>query len=173
MACFVYGIIDSIAALREHQLCAGMENVMNENSVDEGNRTVADIMTARVIFIREEDNLTSISKGMDRYHLRHLPVVSEGKLMGIVSHRDLLRLAVGSFEADTPEGKAKQQAVNENTFVAAIMTRDPVTVTPGTSIKDAAKIIVESKFGCLPVVEEDNILVGIVTEHDFVKLLAE
>jgi CBS domain-containing protein len=53
------------------------------------------------------------------------------------------------------------------------MTRDPDTVSPDTPVWEAAKIIVESKFGCLPVVNEDGYLVGIVTEHDFVKTIAE
>ncbi len=134
--------------------------------------TVADIMTKRVIYLREEDNLTIISEGMERYNLRHLPVVSEDKLIGIISHRDLLRLAVSSIEANTPEGKARQETLNENTFVATVMTRNPVTVTPNTPIWGAARIIVDSKFGCLPVIDEDCRLVGIVTEHDFLKTLA-
>ncbi len=134
--------------------------------------TVADIMTRRVIYLREEDNLTIISKGMERYNLRHLPVVSDDKLMGIVTHRDLLRLALSSLETSTPEGKIKQEMLDEGTFVATIMTRDPLTVSPDTPIWKAAKIILENKFGCLPVVEEDGKLVGIVTEHDFLKTLA-
>ncbi len=134
--------------------------------------TVADIMTKRVIYLREEDNLTIIAKGMERYNLRHLPVVSEDNLMGIVTHRDLLRLAVSSIETNTPEGKIKQETLDESTFVATVMTRDPVTVSPDTPIWEAARIIIDNKFGCLPVVDEDCKLVGIVTEHDFLKTLA-
>ena len=149
-----------------------MEADMNEKRNMEVPITVANIMTERVIYLREEDNLAIISKGMERYNLRHLPVVSNDKLKGIISHRDLLRLAVSSIEAGTHEGKAKQDTFDENTFVAAVMTRDPVTVSPDTPIWEAAKIIVESKFGCLPVVDENRNLVGIVTEHDFVKTIA-
>ncbi len=133
--------------------------------------TVADIMTERVIYLREEDNLTIISEGMQRYHLRHLPVVSGDRLIGIISHRDLLRLAVSSIEVNTPEGKVRQETIDKKTFVATVMTRDPVTVSPDTPIWEAAEIIVNNKFGCLPVVDEDSNLVGIVTEHDFVKTL--
>ncbi|MCP4600446.1 MAG: CBS domain-containing protein [Proteobacteria bacterium] len=142
---------------------------MNTDREREVTNTVADIMTERVIYVREEDNLTIISKGMERYNLRHLPVVSNDKLLGLISHRDLLRLAVSSIETDTPEGKARQERFDENTFVATVMTRDPVTVSPDTPIREAAKIIVDNKFGCLPVIDEDCKLVGIVTEHDFLK----
>ncbi len=145
---------------------------MNTDRKSEFAGTVADIMTKRVIYIREEDNLTIISKGMERYNLRHLPVVSNDNLLGIISHRDLLRLAVSSIEANTPEGKARQETLDENTFVVTVMTRDPVTVSPDTPIWKAAKIIVDNKFGCLPVIDEDYKIVGIVTEHDFLKTLA-
>ena len=134
--------------------------------------TVADIMTTGVIYLREEDNLAIISKGMERYNLRHLPVVSDNKLIGIVTHRDLLRLAVSSVELDTPEGKNRQEKLDEGTFVATIMTRDPITVGPDTPIWEAVRIIIDNKFGCLPVVDEDGKLMGIVTEHDFLKTLA-
>jgi CBS domain-containing membrane protein len=149
------------------------EASMNEDRNTEVPITVANIMTERVIYLREEDNLGIISKGMERYNLRHLPVVSNDKLVGIISHRDLLRLAVSSIEAGTLTGQAKQDAFDESTFVASVMTRDPVSVSPDTPIWEAAKIIVESKFGCLPVVDEDHNLVGIVTEHDFVKTIAQ
>ncbi len=145
---------------------------MNTEREEEVAITVADIMSERVIYLREEDNLAIVSKGMDRYNLRHLPVVSDDKIVGIISHRDLLRLAVSSIEADTPKGLSKQKALDENTFVASVMTRDPVTVSPDTPIWEAAKIIIDNKFGCLPVVDEDCKLVGIVTEHDFLKTLA-
>ncbi len=146
---------------------------MNTDSEKEVPITIADIMTEDIVCLREDDNITTISEGMDRYNLRHLLVVREENLVGIVSHRDLLRLAVSSLEANTPEGRAKQDSLNQNTLVAAVMTRDPVTVRPDTPIWEAAKIMVESKFGCLPVVDRDDNVAGIVTEHDFLKILAQ
>ncbi|MCP4602347.1 MAG: CBS domain-containing protein [Proteobacteria bacterium] len=135
-------------------------------------KTVEDIMVKRVIYLREEDNLSIIAKGMDRYNLRHLPVVTDDKLIGLVSHRDLLRLAVSSQLANTPEGQSRQKRLNENTFVAEVMTRNPTVVSPELPIGQAARIMIDNKFGCLPVVDENEKLVGIITEHDLLKLLA-
>ena len=76
-------------------------------------KVVAEIMTKRVICLHEEDNLEIISQGMERYNLRHLPVISDDKLIGLISHRDLLRLAVSSVTAESPDGKLRQQKINE------------------------------------------------------------
>jgi CBS domain-containing membrane protein len=134
-------------------------------------KTVADIMSTRVIFLREEDNLAKISEGMDRYNFRHLPVLSDDKLVGLVSHRDLLSIAVSSLYAKTPQGQVRQEQLFEQTFVAEVMTPNPTAVGPETTVVDAARILIDQRFGCLPVVEGDNNLVGIVTEQDFLKLL--
>jgi CBS domain-containing membrane protein len=137
----------------------------------EQSRVVSDIMTREVLVLSEEDNLRQIAEGMDRLSLRHLPVVDGTRLVGLVSHRDVLRLAVSALVAETPIGRAREQRLEENAFIAKVMTRDPVTVAPDTPLAEAANILVRSKFGCLPVVDRDHNLVGIVTEHDFLKLL--
>ncbi len=128
---------------------------------------VADIMTTPVITLDEEDNLKSIREGMDRFHLRHLPVVDGEKLVGLVTHRDILRLA--SAELD-PAAKLRAPAI-EDTFVSSVMTRDPQTCSPDTPVADAARLMYENKFGCLPVVDDDGNLVGIVTENDMLGYL--
>lgn len=121
-------------------------------------KIVADIMTRDLVTLNEEDNLGRLEYGMTQQRIRHLPVVDGRRLVGLITHRDLLRAAAGKVGAEA--------------FVARVMTRDPTTVRPETSLGDAARILAESKFGCLPVVDRDGNLVGIVTEHDFVKLLA-
>ena len=134
-------------------------------------KTVADIMTREVITLREEDNLSSIESGMDLLGLRHLPVVDDGRLVGLVTHRDILRYTLARFEHDSvhPSINAAQQA---STFVASIMTRDVEHVRPDTPLWAAAIILAGHRFGCLPVTEEDGTLVGIVTENDMVRALA-
>ncbi len=134
---------------------------------------VSEIMTQRVIFLREEDNLELIAKGMERYSLRHLPVVSDGKLVGLVTHRDLLSIAVSSLVIETPSGKAMQKQLDQTTFVAEVMTPDPVTVSPNTLVSKALDLMINNKFGCLPVLNENDELIGIVTEHDLLKFLKE
>jgi len=133
-------------------------------------KVVADIMTRDVRFLSEEDNLSQIAQTMDRFSLRHLPVVDGSRLVGLITHRDVLRLAISELVHDMSTHE-RQKRLAENTFVAKVMTRNPRTVAPETPIVEAAEVLVQSKFGCLPVVDKLGTLVGIVTEHDFLKLL--
>jgi len=133
-------------------------------------KVVADIMTRHVVTLNEEDDLVDINENMETLGLRHLPVVDDGRLVGIVSHRDILRVSAGALEP----GAAQRDAImKERTFVEDVMTRDVVSVSPDASVEEAAQLLLRHKFGCLPVVSPDGKLVGIVTEHDFVRLLVD
>jgi CBS domain-containing protein len=61
----------------------------------------------------------------------------------------------------------------KETFVADVMTRDVRTTRPDMPLADAAEILLKHKFGCLPVTDADGTLIGIVTEHDFLKAMVE
>lgn len=128
-------------------------------------RAVADMMTREVVTVNEEDNLADILDGMDRYRFRHIPVVDEGRVVGVISQRDILRCTVSDFER-TSVADERDVRVKEGTFVAAIMTREPQTVTEDTPVAEAARLMLEGRFGCLPVVDDRGHLIGIVTEHD-------
>ena len=123
-------------------------------------KTVADIMTRRVIFLREEDNLSRIVEGMEHFGLRHLPVLDGDRLVGMITHRDMLKILSATERRE------------ETTFVASVMTRDPIAVGPETTIAEAARLLLKARFGCLPVVDANRNVIGIVTEHDFLKILA-
>ena len=92
--------------------------------------------------------------------IRQAPVVEGGKLLGIVTDRDL-RLAV----AETVGGAGLT--------VAAVMTPEPVTVSPDTTLKDAARIISRNKFNALPVVGPDGALEGMLTTTDILNGLVK
>jgi CBS domain-containing membrane protein len=130
-------------------------------------QVVGDIMTPRVMCLLEEENLESVSRGMKRFRFRHLPVVDDNKLVGIVSERDYLRASVSAHD---PDRALKEDNLERFLFVAEIMTRDVVSVRPTTPLAEAGRLLREHKFGCLPVTEEDGTLVGIVTDSDFLVL---
>ena len=132
--------------------------------------TLAEIMTRDVVKLEEWENLLDVARDMNRYHLRHLPVVDGKKLVGLVSHRDLLRFASSQLDPQALSG-AHDQSVGENTFVRNVMTRQVQTATPSTTVSQAARLLIDHRFGCLPVIENDE-LVGIVTEHDLLGVLA-
>ncbi|MBI5516014.1 MAG: CBS domain-containing protein [Deltaproteobacteria bacterium] len=131
-------------------------------------RTVAEVMTRHVTVLHEEDNLEDLERWMSRLRFRHLPVVDGERLVGLVTHGDLLRMASSSLAAQPAEAEHQRQ---EATFVARVMQRDVRTVSPDTPLVDAARALIDAKIGCLPVVE-DGRLVGIVTAQDFVALTA-
>ncbi len=133
--------------------------------------TVADVMTREVVTLGEEDNLLDVMRGMEQLQVRHLPVVDEeGKLVGLVTQRDLLALASGVIGASVLQA-ARERSIEENTFVAEVMVDDPITVRPEASLEEAARIMMAEKIGGLPVVDEEGKLVGIVTQHDMLRLL--
>jgi CBS domain-containing protein len=132
---------------------------------------VRDIMTRDVITINEEDNLTELARGMDFFRVRHLPVVSDDKLVGLISHRDMLRMAMSSLDTSVGASTRASRTL-ANTFAASVMTRDVATVAADTPIVDAVQLMLRTKFGCLPVVEADQRLIGLITEHDLLRELA-
>jgi len=128
---------------------------------------VRDIMTREVVTLFEEDNLLGVEEGMRHFRFRHLPVVDDGKLVGLITQRDLLRVAASVAE---PGGDQKTQNIKERLFARDVMARELVTAREDTPIADAGLLMWNNKLGCLPVVSDDGRLLGIVTEADFVKL---
>ena len=129
--------------------------------------TVADIMTRKIVAASAQDAIENIEDGMKQYHFRHLPVVDgEQKLVGLVTHRDLLHASSTFLSAK--EGERNE--VISKVKVSKIMQTQLLTVNPEVSVREAATLMLETKVGCLPVVDEENILVGILTESDFIKL---
>jgi CBS domain-containing protein len=130
---------------------------------------VRDVMTAEVTTLQRNDKLTLADDIMRLGRIRHLPVIDEdGRLAGIVSQRDLFR---GALAKALGYGERAQRQLMDTLVVKELMTSDVITTTPDTLLADAARVLVERKIGCLPVVEAGR-LVGIITESDFVARVA-
>lgn len=131
---------------------------------------VCDLMVEKVHTAQPQDDLGVVRDRMVEYQVRHVPVVDEdGDLVGLVSHRDLLRRSLVE-QADVPA--FLEETLLARTLVRDVMVRDVETVTPDADLGEAARLMLENKYGCLPVVEGQR-LVGILTEADFVRRLAE
>jgi CBS domain-containing membrane protein len=129
-------------------------------------RLVRDLMTEKVFTLRPGNNLATLYDLMDSKHVRHVPIVdSEEELVGLVTHLDLSRSALGRLD-DLPLS-AERDALSAKR-IRDIMLTEPDTIEPDAALKDAAQILLENKVGCLPVVEGLR-LVGILTEADFVR----
>ena len=127
---------------------------------EQGYRTVGQFMSTDLFTVKPDDLIDLAASVMDWRHVRHVPVEDRhGRLVGLVTHRGLLRVLSNSHRADVP------------ITVREVMISDPVTVSPSISSLEAIEIMRSSRVGCLPVIEGDQ-LVGIVTSYDFLEATA-
>lgn len=126
---------------------------------------VRDSMTPHPVTVTIQETLQGAMELMAMKRIRHLPVVDDaGSLIGLVSDRDLRRAAPSPLFADR-ELAAEQL---DHTTIERIMVRSPQTVTPSLRMQEAVKMMVEKKYGALPVVENGK-LIGIITPIDVMK----
>ncbi|MDY7000771.1 MAG: CBS domain-containing protein [Thermodesulfobacteriota bacterium] len=128
---------------------------------------VRDIMTSEVFTLAESDTLKTARSMMSLARVRHIPIVtSKLDFIGLLTHRDILGATISQFaEIDSKT----QDEIDSGIPISEIMRTDVTTVSPDATVREAAEILLDHKYGCLPVVEE-KMLVGIVTEADFLKL---
>jgi len=123
----------------------------------ESYRTVGQFMATDLFTVRPDDIVDFAASLMEWRYVRHVPVEDDsGRLLGLVSHRQLLRLIARGLEKDA--GPA---------MVRDIMRPDPMSVTPETTTVEAIRLMRENRLSCLPVTE-DGKLVGLVTEYDLI-----
>ena len=128
----------------------------------ENYRTLGQFMKTDLFTVRPDDLVNLVASVMNWKHVRHIPVEDdEGHLVGLVTHRDLLRLFERSLNTRTDQSIA----------VREIMKTNPATAYPEMPTLEALEIMRRNKIGCLPVVANDR-LVGIVTSYDFLEASA-
>lgn len=131
-------------------------------------KLVREIMTRNVSTVDHEATLLDAVLLLRSSGFRHLPVVNNGRVVGVLSDRDLQRASPSMLAKLSPE---EYNRIFETTPITKVMARDPVTVTPETPVKDVVQLMHDEKFGSLPVVEGGKKLVGIVTTTDLLGVL--
>jgi CBS domain-containing membrane protein len=128
---------------------------------------VADLMTPEVFTLSAEDTLQSARQLMLLQRIRHVPIVDgEECFIGLLTHRDLLSATISHLAEVDPE---TQEEIDAGIPIKEIMRTDVVVVSSNLPLRDAASILLNHKYGCLPVVDAGR-LTGIITEADFLKL---
>ena len=127
---------------------------------------VRDYMVANPATLSPDQRLLDAQLIMRTKNIRHVPVVKDGRLKGLLTDRDL-RLYSPSLLNTSP---AKRSEVFERTLVGIVMTKEVVTVAPETLLVDAVAMLYEKRFGCLPVVLEKDRLMGVLTVTDMLGL---
>jgi len=132
---------------------------------------VKDYMTRHPIMISPETPAAEAQKVMSENNVRHLPIVGDGKrILGLIS-RDRLRVPpsdLGSLNIWEISRILSSLKVKE----VMVKGNDLITISPGSTIEEAAQLLISNKIGCLPVLEGD-IVVGIITEIDLLAQLSE
>ena len=125
---------------------------------------VVDVMTKDPLTATPNETIGQADELMNANKIRQLPVVQARELVGIVTDRDIRSFLSGSL-LESPE--AREKALN--TKIGELMTTDPVTVSPEDDLQEAVELLIEEKFGGIPVVEQSEGLVGIVTYVDVLR----
>jgi len=126
-------------------------------------------MTQNPLTLTEDEVVKTAVTLVLRNRIRHLPVLQDDRLVGIVSDRDLKRALPSVVAGSSPE---EYQNFMSSTKLKEVMTADPVTCTPDTDVKDVVRQFVENKIGAIPVVDEGRV-VGILTQTDAMRAFLE
>lgn len=133
--------------------------------------TVDDLMTSEVVFIEMDTTIGDAIKVCEDKRIRHLPVVDDQKqLVGIVTDRDLrysMSPRIGTISETSSDRESLKRPVH------LIMGRRVATVVPGTALSDAAKLMLEHRAGCLPAVDAEGHVVGMLSTSDLIRHLAQ
>ncbi|WP_370408059.1 CBS domain-containing protein [Tenacibaculum dicentrarchi] len=132
------------------------------------NTKVSEIMTKNVLTLSTLDDLMTAEKLFKKEKIRHIPVVIDSKIKGMLSYTDLLRI---SFADAIYDDENEVDAVVYNMFtIEQVMAKNLISVDSSTTVKEVAKILAKKEFHALPVVD-NNELVGIVTSTDLINYL--
>lgn len=127
------------------------------------NVPIQEMMESKVIMIREDALLAEAEEKMRSHGIRHLPVVDrEGKLVGLFTQRDLYRILPSRLNEEDPiDAKILKRYVLRD-----IMRQIPESLSPKDPVSKAVSLMWDKKYGCVPIVDGDRKVVGIITAID-------
>lgn len=131
-----------------------------------------EIMSSPVIFIHVDAHFSKVAELLELHHIRHLPVVDkDDELIGLITQRDL-------YKIQSPRKKMDgtwyyDPATLDNIILRQVMTEKPYAIHPDDAVADAILPMVNQKYGCMPIIDKKNILCGIITQHDILKMAVE
>ena len=140
------------------------------DSGDPGARRVADVMRTQFVTVEKSARIDLADRLMRLARIRHLPVLEDERVVGMLSNRDLL---VSSLSKVLKFGDAERRSFLHAVDVSEVMTPDPVTIDPDATLSEAAREFVTRKIGCLLVQDAEGTAVGLLTETDLLRAAVE
>ena len=132
---------------------------------------VKHIMQSPVVSLFPEQSLPLADEIMRTRNVHHLPVIDDAsRLVGMVSDRDIIGAQISSL---TPIDATERRALHDRTKVSQIMTTAVWTAGEDMAAATAGRLLMEHRFSCLPVIDNAGVLIGIVTERDFMRLAVD
>jgi len=129
---------------------------------------IQELMSTELHTLHPHHTLHDAHALMNEYKIRHILVVDEAnKFIGLLSQRDLLAMSVSTFAEISND---ERDELETGIPLSKVVTRDIVAAEEDTSLLDAARFMLNTKHGCLPVIDAQAQLKGILTEADFVRL---
>jgi acetoin utilization protein AcuB len=160
--------------MRSHDLNAGMETLAQDTPrparTEASDRMIGQIMTSRVVTVGMDDSLEVVQNIFRRVRFHHVLVVDQDRLLGIISDRDLLK-AVSPYVGTLSETPRDIATLSKR--VHQIMSRNPVTIRPSTTIQEAGQLMIQQGVSCLPVLSAEETVLGVVTWKDLLKALLD
>lgn len=132
---------------------------------------ITHIMTSQLFTVEKTESLTEVERLMKRKHIRHVPVVEDNKIIGIVSLTDLQRLSYTSSFADEENEGDDDVAIFNILSLDQVMIRNPFCIQKNATVGDACDVLIRMDFHALPVVDGGE-LIGIVTTTDLLRYLS-
>ena len=129
---------------------------------------VTDLMSKSVLTIEKSASLFDVKELFDRKKIKHLPITENGKLVGILSLTDIMRLSFGDTYGEDQAGV--DNVVYDMLTIDEVMKGKPICIRSDQTIREAAEIFSKNEFHALPVIEHDE-LVGIITTTDIIQFL--
>ena len=134
------------------------------------NILINQIMAWPVITVQIDEPFSHVEEKFRQKNIRHLPVVdSEGKLLGLITQRDLFRTV--SPHKDLEGAEHYDPETLDAFILKRAMISDPSTLGPDDTLLQAVELMASFKYGCIPIVDKEKKVIGIVTEIDVLKLL--
>ena len=132
------------------------------------NDPISKIMTTNIIAVHQSQKLSDVRHIIIESNIHHVPIVEGKKLVGLISFTDLMKLNIVISGADE---RTIDSIVDQQFTIQDIMTTELITIKNTDSVRQASKILAESNFHSLPVIDEQKEIVGIVTMTDLIQYL--